>query len=270
MKKYFFLLILFLITSHFVCAQDGRVPDQNFIKQHQIKTITAKLSTNPETEMLRDVWAFDKNGNIITHQLFDEADTVLHIERYYYNNQILSEKHVVAHMNFNVNKPDSVITKYEYSEQNKLLSETSKGFKVDRMIQYNYVNGVLEKKTYFDNGKQIKTDSLTYFSNNKIFQVYHSKTSSLTSYTYIVSGLKETELEYTIGDTNAIFNFAKYYYKGTQLVKEIEGFSWNGKVENLTDEEYQYSYDDKQFLKEIKRIRKNVVINTEKYYYTFW
>ena len=209
MKTLLGVILFFISGISFSNAQDGRVPEQHFISEHHIKTISAKLSTSPDREILRDVWTFDQTGNMISHRLFDESDTVLHIERYNYSNNLLIEKHVVAHMNFSADHADSVITIYSYNDQHKLTAESSKGFKVDRMIQYNYENTILTKKIYFDNAKQIKSDSMIYFSNQKLFQVYHSKSATLTSYSYTLAGQMETQQECTIGDTNAIFNFSK-------------------------------------------------------------
>jgi hypothetical protein len=264
------LLLFLLLSAHMIYAQEGRVPKPETIKLHKIKTITAKISTGPDRELLRDKWTYDKEGNLLTHQLFDEVDTVLHIERYFYKNQLLDEKHLVAHMNFNSNKPDSVITKYHYDAQNNLVGENAVGYNINRNTQIEFSQVKAVRKIYFDKGTQQKYDSLTYNPNNKLFQVYHSKSASVSTYTYTQAGQTETQQEHAINDTTMIFNFSKFYYNKNLLVKEIEGFSWNGKKENLTDEEYQYIYDEKQLLKEIKHIRNNVVINTEKYYYTFW
>ena len=178
---------------------------------------------------------------------------------------------MVAHMNFSSDKPDSVVTSFTYDAANNLTNETSKGYKVDRSTQYELVAGRVTRKYFFDNNKQQKYDSLTYYPSGQVFQIFHSKSASVTTYKYSATGKPETQQENAISDTNMIYNFSKYYYNSKNtLVKEIEGFSWNGKNENLSDEEYQYVYDEKNLLKEIKHIRKNAVINTEKFYYTFW
>lgn len=120
--RYIAFYILSILTID-LCAQSVELPPDSIIKKNHIKTITSFFNDDSIKNELFVVWKFDVYGNLISRQLFNNGDTTLSMDVYFYKDNLISESWRIGTWL----KYDTVRTTYIYDNLNRKIKETTKG-----------------------------------------------------------------------------------------------------------------------------------------------
>ena len=258
--KYFTLLILSTFSIG-LFSQSIEIPPDSLINKYHIKTITSYFNDDSVKSELSIVWKFDFDGRLISKELFDNEDTTLSIQMFFYKENLLIEY-------WNIGtwlKYDTVRTTYMYDNNNRRIKETSvgkfnpfdnkaNGFK--NVVSYTYINDSVTLKNYEGSPLTYRgsgTDSIIYNSNKSIKYIFNQNIDLKIIHKYNERRELISEMQTTISNPNLIYHYNNYFYNKGLLSKEIIGHSMTGEKEKISEYEYLYINNDKGLIIKIQR-----------------
>lgn len=269
--KYITFFILSTLTID-LFAQSVELPPDSVIKKNRIKTITTYFNDDSIKNELSEVWKFDLYGKLISKQLFNNEDTTLSIDLYFYKGNFLMEYWRIGTWL----KYDTVRTVYLYDSNNRMTKEIysgkfnpfdskANGFK--NCVTYTYINDTIALKKYEGDGLTYRgsgVDSLVYNPNKTLKYLYNVSIDLKISYKYNEQRQLISETQTSISNPNLTFHYNHYFYDKGQLNKEIIGHSMTGEKEKNSEQEYFYINNEKGL---ITKIQRPLTFDTYKYEY---
>ena len=269
--KYIAFFILSTLTIN-LFAQSVELPPDSVIKKNRIKTITTYFNDDSIKNELSEVWKFDIDGKLISKQLFDNEDTTLSIDLYFYKDNLLVEYwRIGTWLEY-----DTVRTAYLYDSNKRITKEITTGkfnpfdTKANgftNSVTYTYINDTLTLKKYEGDGRTYRgsgVDSIVYNSNKTMKYLFNVSIDLKISYKYNEQRQLISETQTSISTSNRTFHYTHYLYDKGQLTKEIIGHSMTGEKEKNSEQEYFYIHDEKGL---ITKIQRPLTFDTYKYEY---
>ena len=275
-NKLVILTGLFFMVNFQILSQRFELPADSLIIKNKVHKITSYFHYDSSDSELSNIWIFDKKGRIVSNQLFDEEDSTLDIELFFYDNNLLIEEwHIGTWL-----QHDTVKTKYYYNNQNKVTKEIRTGshipnkdkvnLRFTNTITYSYSNNntLIKKYEASDNFfRNSGIDSLIYNIKNELIYCFNLNIGIKTSYKYNNRNQLIQITNSSLTDTNRTQSSIDFLYKNGYLTKEIQ--KWTGLnykyISNAYPNEIIYLYDDRNLYKKI--IREN---NFDTYEYEFY
>lgn len=271
--KYIAFFILSTLTID-LFAQSFELPPDNVIKKNRIKTITTYFNDDSIKNELSEVWKFDLDGKLISKQLFDNEDTTLSIDLYFYKDNLLMEYWSVGTWT----EYDTVKTTYFYDNQNRKIKVNTEGkfnpFNGEsngfiNTTSFTYLNDSIVVKKYEGNALTARgsgIDSIIYNKDKTIKYLFNNTNNLKYSYYYNHQKQLLSEILTSIHDPFYIYRYCKYFYENGRLLRETLGLRKSSdEKEEYSETEYYYIYDNKGLFKEIKR-----PLNFDTYKYEFY
>ena len=269
--KYITFFILSTLTID-LFAQSVELPPYSIIKINRIKTITTYFNDDSIKNELSEVWKFDLDGKLISKQLFDNEDTTLSIDLYFYKDNLLMEYWRIGTWL----KYDTVRTVYLYDRNNRMTKEIttgkfnpfdSKANGFQNSVTYTYINDTITLKKYEGDGRTYRgsgVDSIVYNPEKTLKYLFNVSVDLKISYKYNEQRQLISETQTSISNPKLIYHYNHYFYDNGQIVKEVIGHSMTGEKENNFEREYFYISNDQGL---ITKIQRPLTFDTYKYEY---
>jgi hypothetical protein len=250
--KYALVFILSILEID-AFSQSIKLPTDSVIVRNRIKTITSYFNDESTKDELSELWEFNLDGKLISKQLFDNEDTTLCADLYFYKDNLLMEYwRIGAFLKY-----DTVKTIYTYDSKDRVLNEVttgkfslfdSKANGFENSIIYTYVNDTVTLKKYEGIGGTYRCsglDSIVYNSDKTLKYLSNTTLDLKISYNYNEQKQLIYETQTSILYPDLIYRFNQYFYEEGQLVKEIMGNSMTGDGKNISEQEYFFARNEK-------------------------